>query len=198
MEPDTCISCFELLIDAAITNHLYKCLSIVLSCADVVYSKFSSRYQSPQIPIQGKTVSIYCTIDSTLKGSSTATYKTLLYPKPCDSRRRYHECLKLPQRSHSMSSFKTDYHTQTLLNTPKPYFFDRIAKTEKRVTQSFAQRRTKEKFPRTKTQPPSTHPSPSPPHPSSTPEQFPASTASPPHPPPRHSPGHDSYGTASG
>lgn len=58
MELDTCISCLELLIDAAITKHLYKCLSIVLSCADVVNSKFSLRYQSPQIPTQGKTVSI--------------------------------------------------------------------------------------------------------------------------------------------
>lgn len=112
MEPDTSISCLELLIDAAITKHLYKCLSIVLSCADVVYSKFSLKYQSPQVPIQGKTVSIYRTIDTTLKGSSTATYKTLLYPKPWDSRLRYHECLKLAQRSHSISSFKTDYHTK--------------------------------------------------------------------------------------
>lgn len=90
MEPDTCISCLGLLIDAAaITKHLYyMCLSIVLSCADVGYSIFSLRYQSPQIPIQGKTVSICCTIDTTPKGSSTATYKTLLYPKPCDSRLR--------------------------------------------------------------------------------------------------------------
>ena len=39
MELDTCISCLELLIDAAITKHLYKCLSSVLSYADVVYSK---------------------------------------------------------------------------------------------------------------------------------------------------------------
>lgn len=90
MEPDTCISCLEHLIDAAaITKHLYyKCLSIVLSCAAVVYLEFSLRYQSPWIPIQGKMVSIYCTIDTTLKGSSTATYKTLLYPEPRDSRLR--------------------------------------------------------------------------------------------------------------
>ena len=48
MELDTCISCLELLIDAAITKHLYKCLSIVLSCADVVYPKI--QFEVPVAP----------------------------------------------------------------------------------------------------------------------------------------------------